>query len=377
MVVDRTEDYNSFYVSVRSQDCQKLQPGFTTAISVNIDPPQVVEYGFGFIIKVVKLYVPYSFYNVNSNNNRFNFQYVEGVTNLTFTVTVPPGNWALVNLLSYLQVEVRAQTANTTINFELNRSIGKTEVTVGASPVSTLTILMASGLNATNQSRQLLGITTDLSTSSGTTSTGDRVASVLTIPRIVLRSDLIGENSYDTATATSSNALAEITVDTPLFSILSFVAENTRAAYVIPSQISVANFSLTDPDYNLIDLNGLDWSFTFLVSQVKLLKSDPEQVNESRRRYLAAQLSNINLDELPPIKRPRIDLEPAVSDAQVEESRDQQVQKQLAAPAQEPEELKELKRKRDDIRQQSAEKQTEKKEKEDERIDEVLNAITQ
>lgn len=358
----------AYYISVRSQDVPKLSPGFTTALSVAIDPPLVAELGMQFSVKVHSLYIPYSFYNINSNNNKFDFDYVEGAFTNSFTITIDPGNWNLTNLLADLQTQVRSQCNNNVgITFSLNRSIGKVQFTIASSPACTLTVKMATGVNANRQSRQILGVTSDLVVNSGNTVNGDNVASVLTVPRLCVRSDILTTNSYDTAIATASNQLAEITVDVPLFSLLSFVPSNSREIDVFPNSIGLIQLSITDPDYFLIDLNGLDWSIVLEFNQHPRNRINPLEVDESRQNFVEGQLADINIDELPPLKRQRTDTD--VMDMTDANRRNQTIQN-MNSSDQTAQEVEKEAKKRSDIKAQK------KKEKTDERIDEVLNKIS-
>lgn len=366
---------HSFYLAVRSEDARKLVPGKTTAIEVDIDPPLFCERGEEFTMRVQSLYIPYSFYNVNDGNNKFDFYYDEiapSTFNTSFTVTIDPGNWNLANLLADMESQVRGATGNAGISISLNRNVGKLFFAVDATHTCVLQIKMDTGPNATKQSRQIMGLNTDLSVLSGTSAFGNNVASILTIPRICLRSDVLDTNSYDTASATASNELAEIIVDVPLFTMLTYVPTRSRYVSITPTILSTIQFSITDPDYNLVDLNGLEWSVVIAINRVKRAGIDPQVTEQARNDFVSAQLNAIDIESHPPMKRPRPDVD--VTDM-TDANRINQTVQSINADKSIADQVQKNASKRDDIPKTEKQKKEESK-KIDEKIDQTLNLIT-
>ena len=194
--------------------------------------------------------IPYSWYNVNSNNNIVNFM----LNNISISVTLTEGNYN-VNTLG---VEFFNQTG---ITISYQKSTNKY---LFSHLTSDFTIYK------TSTALELFGLTEVINHHSFNKNIiSDIGINLFTVRQIYVTSDNFILNNINASTHSNANILCSIQVTGNPNSITHY--ENTTAKHLIHhlNNISNLHIKLTDQDGNRLHLNGVHWSMTLQLYIIK------------------------------------------------------------------------------------------------------------
>ena len=203
-----------------------------------------------YFVRIENVNLPISFYAINSTNNVLNFT---DSTDGLLTVTITPGNYTIDELLAELQTVMNA--AATTATFTLTYDEITQKTTFAWTGGTTITFEDTSTLFP------LLGLREDLESAKSTPFTATDVSYTNTTRYVKLFVDNINSNNvYD------NDNVQKVAVKLPINEVRNeFQFYDNHRGYKIqlPSMPSIneMRIKLTDPDNNVIDLNGVDWSF--------------------------------------------------------------------------------------------------------------------
>jgi len=236
-----------------------------------------------FMICAEMIEVPYSFNQINSNNNILNYSYTDNSGSYNSIVTIPEGNYNITNLINTLiklllnDILVNRPTSTlTTNNFTIYYDANTSKVSFSIAYASPITIVLKFSLNF------VLGIcfgfpAINVTFGTSTTAISDGKVNVNPITSIYLRSDNIKfSTSYEAVIDkyTISDIVAKVPVMTLPNSILYFKGEQKQM--INNTELSSLNLYWSDnlsSSYSL-NLNGLNYGIYFTISEVMMKETN-------------------------------------------------------------------------------------------------------
>ena len=207
-------------------------------------------------IQLQQLQLPYTYYNVNSNNNTL----IVNWNSVNNTITITPGNYTLTSLTAALN------TALGNINSNITCTLNSTNWTLtfsfaSASPNTGSLILSQSTIN------RLIGFQTTTNTSSAQTLTSTSVPTFNDQNLLFINIDNIGTNVLsNNSLATSFNFYVPINVNGgDLLTYTPSLDYENRMQCNINTNFVTLRIRVYDIYGNLLNLNGSDWSMILKV----------------------------------------------------------------------------------------------------------------
>jgi hypothetical protein len=223
--------------------------GTTTNFSITINSAINVRE-----LSLLEAEIPVTWYNVNSSNNKFDFN--DGVAR---TVTITPSNYTATTLASALQTGLNA--SGTGLTFTVTYSTATYKFTVAAT--GGFSMPFATGTNHTTSICLVLGFTaTDHGSAASQVS--DNAADLIGEPYIYLKctsitgvnEGILSSNSNDTG------VLARIPVNVNFGDVILYTAPKEHPTLIFNgTNITSLSFSLTYRNNSVIDNNGMKISF--------------------------------------------------------------------------------------------------------------------
>ena len=207
--------------------------------------------GFHIYLSVVSCLIPYSFYNININNNVLQYSF-DGIN--LITLTIPIGNYNVNSLLSALKTNISSAFTITYDN--IKNKFTFTHTTNDFMFMSSSTCLQILGFNNN---------ITMLSTSLSLTSVN--CVNVYNIRSIQVNSNLI---TYNINKVQKNNfcILCSVPITCTPFSLIEYINRTNFKTNLFLNKISNIKIKLTDDNGNLIDLNGCHYSLTLQLDVV-------------------------------------------------------------------------------------------------------------
>ena len=201
-------------------------------------------------ISVVNAQIPVSFYTINSSNNTL----IYVISGITYTITIPAGNYNATNLITALNTGLTNN--GSLIVVSINKLTGILTFTGGSTIFTVLTrSLIAKTLGLPNP------------TMTTTTLTGTYPLNLLGIKNISIKSSKLSLSGYSSTTLGYSSTLATIPVDSASFNLISYVSNNDLNKHIIKVlHLDAIDIQIMDENDNLIDFNNLDWTITLCLS---------------------------------------------------------------------------------------------------------------
>lgn len=203
-------------------------------------------------LSVVSAVLPYSFYNINANNNIFKYQLIGSeVTNI---VTVPIGNYNINNLLSYLNLN-----AGNDLVFTYNSITNKVNFTNATSDF----VLIHTEL------LKNLGFPDGYSSFYTSNVTSPNCVNLYTITNINIETNLITYNVCNVPNQkTSQTILANIPIMTNPNGLIFYENLGNYKTNLYVGELSLLRIRLMDNDGRLVDMNGCDYNITLQIDSV-------------------------------------------------------------------------------------------------------------
>jgi hypothetical protein len=198
---------------------------------------------------------PVSFYNVNQNNNRFDFSY-EGSSH---SCILSVGNYNMNQLLSHFSSKLTSYAFSNPINIAWNASNNR--LTFTSSKIGALS------LKETSTCLAIIGFTKkqhDTRSNSDTTLQSDAMCDIRKYSSFFLHTDLFS-NGYSANTQkdnNSHNILARIPVNAGVYGTVVYKPTTPHNVPIPKSTIKVFRFSIRDFEGKIIDMNSMMWNAT-------------------------------------------------------------------------------------------------------------------
>lgn len=203
-------------------------------------------------MSLVNLVVPYSFYNINSLNNIF--QYTLLSTGITYSRTIPQGNYNINQLVQYLQINMgnNMQVVYNSINNKITFSNNTSQFTLGYNNFLKVLGFINSSLNIFENNK-----------------TSDGCVNLYTVYNIIVESNLLTYNFCNVPNeTTSASILASIPVITQPQGLIIYENKNEYKTNLYIGELSVLEIKLKDNKGNLLDMNGCDYTMTLQIDSV-------------------------------------------------------------------------------------------------------------
>ena len=222
------------------------------------------------IIYLKKAFIPFSFYMLSSarNNNKLDIteQQTDNTTN-SYSITIPDGNYNINQLISIIKdLMESASTFSFIYNITFNNTTGKVSflITSGTNPLNT-TINFSTGSNTNSNIHNFIGFSNnDVSFTETSNATSDRIVDMADgLDGLHIKSNLVGTNVITTERGDSgSSELLVIPIDLEPYSILYYSELGNPFKHKLDkSSIRQIEIKITDTNDNVIDFNGLPYTF--------------------------------------------------------------------------------------------------------------------
>ena len=278
-------------VHCRSTDMIKIN-GNTNQVAFALNEAIIADKDQNIYVQVLSASVPYSFYNINFSNKYLNVytNHTNGLTPNYFTIVLEEGNYNAIQIADVVHTALEAQDPlghKYTVTY--NKKTNKYTFTL-TSPNAVTSFLFLSGANQRFDLQYVLGFykLQDYTFSTGNPLISDSTANVSPYDAIYCRSNIVLSNQYDTKSKNITDCLIRIPVNNIPFSFIQYSPTLTERYLTSLNTISVINFTLTDADGDLIDLNNNDWYISLRFDIVK--KEDYFDMGEDRNKLIRAYL---------------------------------------------------------------------------------------
>jgi hypothetical protein len=202
-------------------------------------------------LSLVSMVIPYSFYNINSTNNIFKYSLLS--TGLTYTRTLPVGNYNINQIIAWLQANM-GNGMNVAYNGISNK--------ITFSNASSFTITY-------NDFATVLGFVQPPTDIYETSKTGTYCVNLYTVYCINVETNLLTYNFSNVPNETTTQTiLASIPVITQPQGLISYENKSQYKTNLYVGELSVLAVKLKDNRGNLLDLNGCDYVMTIQIDSV-------------------------------------------------------------------------------------------------------------
>lgn len=189
-----------------------------------------------------------SFYNVDSENNIFNYR----VNATNYSITVPPGSYNYNTLVT--QMTTLFTVNGHTMVFTLNRN----------SNILTMTLSTGTWNQIDDSSiYNVLGFepnTTYIIVAN--TITFPNLFNLIGIKNLKVSSSKISLDSFDSKNAATTNLLATISVNVPNFNLIIYSNLDSLYSHCRSKYISTIDIQIKDDNDNFVNFNGVAWNIT-------------------------------------------------------------------------------------------------------------------
>ena len=202
-----------------------------------------VQDGYYLYFSIVNCVIPYSFYNINSNNNVLNYK----INSVNYSLTIPIGNYSIINLVAYLNSQL------TNFTFAYNKIYNKITITNSINDFI---------LNSSNF-LTLIGFNNSNYISTNKTLTSPNCSNINYIRCINLISNIITYNINTSKNlVNNNNIICSIPVNTSPNTLIQYQNTNNFRTNLFVNTLNKIVIKLVDNNNNIIDLNGLNFNLT-------------------------------------------------------------------------------------------------------------------
>lgn len=224
------------------------------------------------ILSVSNIIIPYSFYGINITKNKIDvleFKDKDDEKEINnINAVIKPGNYNALQLCGMLESILNERTTyfiHYIITYDKIYNKFSIAIDSMTNPNCKVIFQFDSGANAIQGIGRTMGFIQDKEIKIGDIINSDGCIN-LNDSYLYLKSDII-KNAYAVPDS-SDNVIAIIPVNVPINSTI-FYSPNPNPSFLIKGRnIEQFNVSLTDKYNNIIDLNGLHWSFVIHINYV-------------------------------------------------------------------------------------------------------------
>jgi hypothetical protein len=238
--------------------------------------------------------IPITFYNVSAAIGNNKFEFYEG-SNSPTTITLPSQNYDIDNITESLPTLLNtASSIGATYDVSFNESTYKLTITSSSTTVFYL------DFNDHKQTGKLLGFLPSLYTSSSKTLDSVTPVNMNSIPFIFLDTSfgasgsIITSNRDDIKTF-GSGVLSKIQIDRNFGDYITHKTHGSRHSLVIQrKRIHSLRFTLKDPNFKTVDLNGVPFSLTLTIDFIDFKSGGVYDTTDPRQKKITTTREDVN-----------------------------------------------------------------------------------
>ena len=228
-------------------------------------------------IRLENIQIPRSFYMINSSNNVFRVLEDDGAAgDDVISITIDPGNYDITELITELESQLDANTANAnayTLTYDditnkmslLFTGATSADITVDSiSNGSTLNSLLGWGKADTDFITGGDNATVILAT---VDTEAPNSVNLIPINNVIIETSITSKNYLSPTAIKHIGAKVPIQTDRNTFEYFEN-HDGHRALINSKAPISNIQFFIKDEDDNLLDLNGVDWNCNFVIEEL-------------------------------------------------------------------------------------------------------------
>jgi hypothetical protein len=221
-------------------------------------------------VKATRVCIPYTWYNVNSNNNKF-FLLEDGQPNIQIVIT--PGNYTFSGFATVVQTAMNAATLAGALYSVTPDSIN-TKYTI------TSTMNFRLDFNSPDSMYSILGFPNNYVSSTVLSITSLNVVNLSPYSEILVCSNIVDgiDNGYQilSSTAASSKILLVVPITTSFGSNINYTPSTDNPKFIVSqSKLGQKNTTPIEMEFYIlfsngdsIDLNGSNWSMDLVLSNL-------------------------------------------------------------------------------------------------------------
>jgi hypothetical protein len=195
--------------------------------------------------------LPGSYYNINHSNNKLVYK-IDG--SLYQTVYLEPSNYNINTLITHIKSLIE-------VDFDITYSVSSNKLTIVNGTLIDFVI------NESSTCHELLGFSITNHESVDGVLISDNVVNLFLIRTLQICSDNFILNNIDSFNPNNSNILASIPVSSSFNSIISYNNPHDVHSEINNTRnLTNLHVKITDQDANEIELNGVHWSITLLLT---------------------------------------------------------------------------------------------------------------
>ena len=203
-----------------------------------------VQDGFYLYLSVVNCIIPYSFYNINLNNNILNYS----INSVNYTLTIPIGNYNINNLVAYLNSQLGPNFVVT-----YNKLFNKITFTHSLNDfvINASNFILLIGFNNSNY------------ISTNKTLTSPNCININYVRCINLISNIITYNVNTSKNlVNNNNIICSIPVTVGPNQLIQYINYNNFRTNLFVNTLNKIVLKLVDNNNNIVNLNGLNFNIT-------------------------------------------------------------------------------------------------------------------
>jgi len=284
-----------------SQFIEEDTNGFklTTNFIYQLKEPINVPNNMNVLLQLNSATIPYSFYNIRDVVNNAVFFYLRDNRDASITygyVLLNEGNYTSNSLATELKTQLEAEISGSTFTITYDRKIQKfrfqyanTNAHFHKFALSFTTTTIANEVIAPyvgHPANQLLGIrdNTELEITINNHLFSNMVVDINdNIHGLYIRQNLATKQTLDNSTGVLSNILERIPITTNAGGVIFYNNENGHKTMIDTNHIQNIGIRLTDDKHRSIDLNGLNFQISLVISFIYKEHSKIELTKNTRR----------------------------------------------------------------------------------------------
>ena len=279
----------------------------TTNYLYNLNEPIAVPNNMNVLLQLNTATIPYSFYNVRTEINDviFILKKISGITTLTY-ISLDAGNYTANSLATEIKSKIESEITGYSLNFTASyqRRLQKYRFSFTANPaLEKLTLTYGTEAQAhllgVANANHLIGLRdgTDIEIERDTGSSQHNFSNMVVdindnIHGLYIRQNLSTKQTLDNSTGTFSNILERIPISTNAGGVIFYANENSHKTMIDTNLIQTLGIRLTDDKHRSIDLNGLHFQISLVLSFIY-----KEPIRVERNRFERRIMENVKIGE--------------------------------------------------------------------------------
>ena len=224
-----------------------------------INPPIAPNPNESLLIQLESANIPHSFHMISSSNNKI---YITEDLLPTVTITLQEGNFSIYDLLDELNDKTASSGLSKSYVWSYNKVQNMLQITQ-----STADLAFSIEFKSGESPYKIMGFSVDTYDSDASYQiTSIYPCNLVGVDSLYIHSNIAGKNLYSSKNSNSS-LLAKISVDVDPNYMIQFKNKSKWAVLLGPNEsLNDLWIYLRDSDNNRINLRGLEWNLTLLVS---------------------------------------------------------------------------------------------------------------